>query len=114
MRVFASRISHATTWRGPDFAAPRAGLPYSATYRSPMKTILAIILIVAGVGVFFQGLNRRDTIAGRADAVGSSIANNVDGGARQPKHVVMMVVGGAMVVLGIGMAMRRTPPAITR
>lgn len=79
-----------------------------------MKTILAIILIVAGVGVFFSGLNRRDTIAGQADAVGSNIANTVDGGARQPKHVVMMVVGGAMVILGIGLAMRRTPPAITR
>jgi hypothetical protein len=77
-----------------------------------MKTILAIILIIAGVGVFFQGLNRRDSVAGQLDAAGSTIANEVDGGARQPRHVGMMVAGGALVLVGIGVAMRRTPRTV--
>lgn len=72
-----------------------------------MKTILSIVLIVAGVGLFFQGLNRRDSFVGQASSVGNQIANSLDGGARQPKHVVYMVVGGVLVVAGIGLATRR-------
>jgi hypothetical protein len=78
-----------------------------------MKTILAIVLIIAGIGVFFQGLNRRDSLVGRASEAGTNIANSVDGGVRQPKHVVYMVVGGVLVLAGIGLAARRTP-TITR
>lgn len=77
-----------------------------------MKTIIAIVLIIAGVGIFFQGMNRKDSIAGRADAAGSSIANTVDGGGRQPKHIMMMVAGGALVFIGIGVAARRSPPIV--
>lgn len=77
-----------------------------------MKTIIAIVLIIAGVGIFFQGMNRKDSIAGRAAAAGSSIANTVDGGARQPKHIMMMVAGGALVLIGIGVASRRTSPMV--
>ena len=77
-----------------------------------MKTILAIILIIAGVGIFFQGLNRRESIAGAADKMGTSVANTVDGGVRQPRHVVMMVTGGALVLIGIGIAARRRPTSV--
>jgi hypothetical protein len=77
-----------------------------------MKTILAIVLIIAGIGIFFQGLNRRDSVAGAADSMGTSIANTVDGGARQPKHVGMMVGGGALVLIGIGIAARRRTPVV--
>jgi hypothetical protein len=74
-----------------------------------MKTILAIILIIAGVGIFFTGLNRRDTIAGQADAIGTNIANEFDGGVRTSRHVGYMIAGGALVLVGIGVAMRRSP-----
>jgi hypothetical protein len=78
-----------------------------------MKTILALILIVAGIALFFQGMNRKDTIAGQLDKAGTSIANSVDGGARTTKHLGMMIGGGAMVVAGIALMAargRRTLP----
>lgn len=78
-----------------------------------MKNILAIVLIIAGIGLFFMGLSRRDSFAGQAASAGTQIANSLDGGARQPKHVVYMIVGGVLVLVGIGVASRRTP-TITR
>lgn len=73
-----------------------------------MKNILAIVLIIAGIGLFFMGLNRKDSLAGHAASAGTEIANSLDGGARQPKHVVYMIAGGALVLVGIGVAARRT------
>lgn len=67
-----------------------------------MKAILGIVLIVAGVALFISGLNRRDSIAGQADKAVTSIANNVDGGARTTRHLGYMIGGGAMVLAGIG------------
>ncbi len=75
-----------------------------------MKNILGIILIVAGIAVFIQGLNRRDSVAGGASAVGTNIANAVDGGSRQPKHVIYMVVGGVLAVIGVGVMAKRGGP----
>lgn len=75
-----------------------------------MKTIIAIVLIIAGVAVFAQGLNRKDSIAGNMSEAGTKMANAMDGGARQPKHIIYMVVGGVLVVAGIGMVARRGRP----
>jgi uncharacterized membrane protein HdeD (DUF308 family) len=78
-----------------------------------MKTLIGILIIIAGVVVFFQGMNRRDSLAGRASSAGTEIANTVDGGARQPQHVWYMVGGGALVVVGIGIiASGRTTPTV--
>lgn len=78
-----------------------------------MKNILGIVLIIAGIAMFIQGLNRRDSLAGQASEVGNNIANAVDGGARQPKHVIYMIVGGVLAVTGVGViAKRRGPVAI--
>lgn len=74
-----------------------------------MKTLLAVVLIVVGAIVFFQGFQRKDSLAGEAAEVGTSLANSIDGGARTPRHVVTMVVGGALVLVGIGLAFRRGP-----
>lgn len=73
-----------------------------------MKNILGIILIIGGIALFVQGLNRKDSLAGHAENVGNSIANSVDGGARTSNHVWMMVGGGALVLVGIGSMARRT------
>ena len=77
---------------------------------SSMKNILGIILIIAGIAVFIQGWNRRDSLAGQAAAAGTNIANAVDGGARQPRHVVYMIVGGVLVVVGVGVMAKRSAP----
>ncbi|MES2697553.1 MAG: DUF3185 family protein [Verrucomicrobiota bacterium] len=74
-----------------------------------MKTIVGILLIVAGVLVFFQGLNRKDSLAGQAATAGTKIANAVDGGARTPQHVGYMVAGGVLTLIGIGVIARRSP-----
>ena len=79
-----------------------------------MKNIIGIILIAAGIAVFVMGLNRRDSLAGAAGEVGTELANAVDGGARQPQHVVYMVVGGILVVAGVAVFARRTKPALNR
>lgn len=72
-----------------------------------MRTLLAIVLIVIGGIVFFQGMNRKNSLAGEAAEAGTRIANAVDGGARTPEHIVWMVAGGALVLVGIGLAVRR-------
>jgi hypothetical protein len=77
-----------------------------------MKTIIAIVLIIAGVAVFSQGLNRKDSVAGNLSEAGTNVANAFDGGARQPRHVTYMVVGGVLVVAGIGLVLRRNRPSI--
>ena len=74
-----------------------------------MKTLIGIILIVAGAIVFFQGLNRRDSLAGQAATAGTKIANSIDGGARTPRHIGYMVAGGVLVLVGIGVIAKRTP-----
>jgi hypothetical protein len=72
-----------------------------------MKTLIGIVLILAGIALFFQGLNRKDSLAGQAATAGTSIANSVDGGTRTPKHVGYMVGGGALVLVGIVVMARR-------
>jgi uncharacterized membrane protein len=72
-----------------------------------MKNIIGIILIALGVFLFVQGLNRKDSIAGAASEATTEVANAVDGGARQPKHVMYMVAGGVLAVVGIAVMVRK-------
>lgn len=76
-----------------------------------MKNIIGIILIAAGIFLFVQGLNRKDSLVGQASSAGTEIANKVDGGTRTPKHVLYMVGGGVLVLVGIG-AMVRKPRSV--
>ena len=77
-----------------------------------MKIIIGLVLIVAGIALFFQGLNRKDSLVGRAAEAGTSIANTIDGGARTPKHVGYMVGGGVLVLVGIVVMSRRGSRAV--
>lgn len=77
-----------------------------------MKTIIGLVLILGGIALFFQGLNRKDSLVGRASETGTNIANSIDGGTRTPKHVTYMVGGGALVVVGIALMARRGPRPI--
>lgn len=74
-----------------------------------MKTLIGIVLIVAGAILFFQGLNRKDSLAGEAASATTRIANSIDGGARTPRHVAYMVGGGVLVLVGIGVVAKRGP-----
>lgn len=72
-----------------------------------MKNIIGIILIALGIFLFVQGLNRQDSVVGAASEAGTELANAVDGGARQPKHVIYMVGGGVLAIVGIAVMMRK-------
>ncbi len=74
-----------------------------------MKTLLAILLIAVGGVLLYQGWNRKNSFAGEAATATTSVANSMDGGARTPRHVVSMVAGGALILLGIGLTVRRRP-----
>lgn len=73
------------------------------------KLIVPFILIALGVIVVVTGLRRSDSVAGVSDTLGAKIANTWDGDARQPKHVWFYVGGGALIVAGIAVAVRKTP-----
>jgi hypothetical protein len=72
-----------------------------------MKNIIGIVLIALGIFLFVQGLNRKDSIAGAAATAGTEVANAVDGGSRQPKHVMYMVGGGILAVIGVAVMVRK-------
>ena len=74
-----------------------------------MKTIIGLVLIIGGIALFIQGLNRKDSLVGQASEAGTSIANSLDGGARTPKHVGYMVGGGVLVLAGVVVMARRGP-----
>lgn len=71
-----------------------------------MKNIIGIVLIALGVFLFVQGLNRKDSLVGAASSVGTEVANKVDGGTRTPKHVLFMVGGGVIAIVGLGTLFR--------
>jgi hypothetical protein len=73
-----------------------------------MNKIIGIVLIVLGGFLFMQGVSRKDSLVGKASEAGTSIANSVDGGTRTPKHVVYMVGGGLLVVVGAALTFRRS------
>lgn len=72
-----------------------------------MKNIIGIILIALGIFLFVQGLNRQDSVVGAASEVGTEVANAVDGGSRQPKHIMYMVGGGILAVIGVAVMVRK-------
>ncbi len=74
-----------------------------------MNKIIGIILIVIGGLLIFRGVNRQDSLAGKMDSAGSSIANSVDGGSRAPSHTVWIIGGSAIALVGVVLAVRRSP-----
>ena len=71
-----------------------------------MNRIIGLILILAGGALLYQGVNRKDSIAGAASEVGTDIANAVDGGGRVPEHLYYIIGGGVVAAVGVGMMLR--------
>ncbi len=72
-----------------------------------MNKIIGIVLLVVGGFLLVKGFSRQDSLVGQTSEIGTDLANAVDGGTRQPKHIVMMVGGGILFIVGAGMAFRR-------
>jgi len=73
-----------------------------------MNKIIGVILIIVGGFLIFKGINRQDSLAGKADSAGTSIANSVDGGTRTPTHTAWIVGGAVVAVAGLAIAARRS------
>ncbi len=73
-----------------------------------MNKLIGIVLIVVGAFLFYQGWTKKDSMAGAAAEASAKVANAVDGGSRTPKHVIYMVAGGVIALVGIGVAMKRS------
>ena len=71
-----------------------------------MKRIIGIALIVLGLVLVVQGVNREDSLAGAADEAGARIANTVDGGSRVPDHLGYMIGGGVLIAIGAVLTFR--------
>ena len=73
-----------------------------------MNKIIGVLLIIVGGFLIFKGINRQDSLVGKADSAGTSIANSVDGGTRTPSHTVWIVGGAVVAVAGLAVAARRS------
>ena len=71
------------------------------------KFIAPLLLIILGVATIVIGQRRSDSVAGISETVGTKIANTWDGKGRQPDHVWYYVGGGALILAGTAMALRK-------
>ena len=69
--------------------------------------IISILLIIIGIVVIVMGTRREDSVAGVTESIGTSVANAVDGEARQPDHIWYYVGGGVLIAVGLGGALRK-------
>lgn len=73
-----------------------------------MNKIIGIVLIVIGGFLIYKGVSRQDSLVGKVNSAGDSIANSVDGGTRTPTHTVWIVGGSVLAVVGLVVAARRS------
>ncbi len=69
---------------------------------------IGIILIILGAVLLYQGIARKDSIAGHAAEFGTEVANTFDGGTRTTQHMVSIIGGGIMVLVGAGLMFRKS------
>ena len=67
-----------------------------------MKTLFAILLIVAGVWLFNDGWRMRVSLKGKTQSALAGLARRVDGETRVPEHGWYMIAGGVCVLAGAG------------
>lgn len=89
-------------------AAGTGAGPIPDSITTEMNKIIGIILIIVGGFLIYKGVNRQDSLAGKMNSTGDSIANSVDGGTRTPTHTVWIVGGSALVLVGLVVSVRRS------
>jgi hypothetical protein len=71
------------------------------------KTLLAIVLIAIGGVLLYLGNERRESVGGAAERVGNEVASTFDGKPRVTEHTLYFVGGGALILVGLIVALRR-------
>ena len=67
-----------------------------------MKTLIALVLIVAGVWVFHDGWTMRASLKGKTQSALAGLARRVDGETRVQEHSWYMIAGSVCVLAGAG------------
>lgn len=73
-----------------------------------MKKILAMVLFGAGGMLLYLGNQRRESLPGAAQSVGHEIASAFDGKPRVTDQTLYFVGGGALIVVGLFVVVRRS------
>ena len=68
-----------------------------------MKTLIAILLIVAGVWLFNEGWRMRASLKGKTQSAFADLARRVAGETRVPEHCWYMIAGSVGVLAGAGL-----------
>ncbi len=71
-----------------------------------MNKIIGLVLLLVGGVLIYQGVSRKDSVAGVAAEVGTDVANAIDGKARIPEHYYYIAGGGVLAVVGLGALLR--------
>ena len=71
------------------------------------KFILPLVLIVLGILLISSGRKRADSVEGVSNSVTAKIANAWDGKDRQPEHIWYYVGGGALILTGLAVAVKK-------
>lgn len=72
------------------------------------KILLAVVLIALGGVLLYLGNQRRESFAGTAQKVGHDVATAFDGKTRVTDHTLYFVGGGALILVGLIVALRRS------
>ncbi|MFH1497261.1 MAG: DUF3185 family protein [Verrucomicrobiota bacterium] len=71
-----------------------------------MSKLIGVVLLVVGGFLIYQGVSRKDSVAGVASEVGADVANAIDGKARIPEHYYYLIGGGVIAAIGLGALLR--------
>lgn len=72
-----------------------------------MNRFLGVVLILIGGYLVTLGVTRKNSLVGHADSAATSVANSVNGGTSEPKHVGYMAGGALLIVVGAALTLRR-------
>lgn len=71
-----------------------------------MNKIIGLVLLLIGGALIYQGVSRKDSVAGAASEIGADVANAIDGKARIPEHYYYIAGGGVLAIMGLGVLLR--------
>ena len=68
---------------------------------NPMRKIIALLLIIAGLGLIWHGYQVRTSLKGRAQEAGSDLHRQLNGNSSVTDATWYFIGGGVLVVAGV-------------